>query len=88
MVNLESVCDKVEKDNELGIWDENQDYGKILYFSSSRILVKKMGKRWSHRTTALLGGSTDNTGLSNRNENIGLVARRHLTSTALIFAAN
>ena len=49
MVNLESVCDKVEKDNELGIWDENQDYGKILYFSSSRILVKKMGKRWSHR---------------------------------------
>ena len=42
-------CDKVEKDNELGIWDENQDYGKILYFSSSRILVKKMGKRWSHR---------------------------------------
>ena len=50
MVNLESVCDKVEKDNELGIWDENQDYGKILYFSSSRILVKKMGKRWSHRT--------------------------------------
>ena len=50
MVNLESVCDKVEKDNELGIWDENQDYGKILYFSSSRILVKKMGKRWSRRT--------------------------------------
>ena len=49
MVNLESVCDKVEKDNELGIWDENQDYVKILYFSSSRILVKKMGKRWSHR---------------------------------------
>ena len=47
MVNLESVCDKVEKDNELGIWDENQDYGKILYFSSSRILVKKIGKRHS-----------------------------------------
>ena len=53
MVNLESVCDKVEKDNELGIWDENQDYGKILYFSSSRILVKKMGKRWSHRKTGV-----------------------------------
>ena len=54
MVNLESVCDKVEKDNELGIWDENQDYGKILYFSSSRILVKKMGKRWSHRKVVVL----------------------------------
>ena len=54
MVNLESVCDKVEKDNELGIWDENQDYGKILYFSSSRILVKKMGIRWSHHKSAAL----------------------------------
>ena len=23
---LRVSCDKVEKDNELGIWDENQDY--------------------------------------------------------------
>ena len=40
-------CDKIEKDDKLGIWDENQDSVKILYFSSSGILVKKMGKRWS-----------------------------------------
>ena len=46
-------CDKVEKDDKLGIWDENQDSGKILYFSSSRILVKKMGKRWSHRKNSV-----------------------------------
>ena len=59
MVNLESVCDKVEKDNELGIWDENQDYGKILYFYSSRILVKKMGKRWSHRSTVVGSSSSE-----------------------------
>ena len=39
-------CDKVEKDDKLGIWDENQDSGKILYFSTSRILVKKMGNMW------------------------------------------
>ena len=47
MVNLESVLWQGRKGQWTRNWDENQDYGKILYFSSSRILVKKMGKRWS-----------------------------------------